>query len=287
MSPVAQLLPASWRDELDRVAAALSGFAADIRYFERVGSTNDIAADLAAGGAGEGTTVVAAMQTAGRGRQGRAWHSPPGAGLYFSIVFRPLGFEPLLTLMAGEATSRGIERATGFRPSLKWPNDLIVEPPGDDDAGLKPCATGSPSPQARWRKLGGILAEGAVTGTNLQHVVVGIGINVGAAAYPAELAGRVTSLEAELGRPVDVARVFAQSLAAIAEGRRDLVSGRAHIVLDRWRERAPSSRGRLVECSTAAGTTRGVTRGIDASGALIVGVGDRVERVIAGEVTWL
>ena len=274
MALAQQLLPESWRDELDRVAGELAGFAADVRYFERVGSTNDVAAALATSGADEGTTVVAAMQTAGRGRQGRAWHSPSGTGLYFSIVFRPLGFEQLLTLMAGEAAARGIERATGFRPSLKWPNDLVVEPAGE-------------SRQVGWRKLGGILAEGSLTGTTLHHVVVGIGINVGGATYPAELAGRVTSLEAELGRPVDVARVFAQSLAAIAEGRRDLVAGRDAAVLDRWRERAPSSNGRPVECVTANGAARGVTRGIDESGALIVSMGGRLVRIIAGEVVWL
>src|SRR5262249_40520503 len=131
----------------------------------------------------EGFIVVADEQTAGRGRRGRTWFSPPGAGLYVSVVLAPATarVDParatlLTTLCAGVALVEGVERAPGLRADLKWPNDLHVSR----------------------RKLAGILAEGAGN-----TVVLGYGVNVATAALPPELRERATSLETELGRSVD------------------------------------------------------------------------------------
>src|SRR5690606_6342284 len=140
-------------------------------------STNDEAARLAAAGATQGTTVVAAAQTAGRGRLGRAWFSPPGAGLYASVVIRDPRAAPLLTLAAGVAIAEGIRAAAGLPVEIKWPNDLVV------DAGL-----------GRRRKLAGILTEGSSGVDGLQFVIVGFGVNLLPAAYPADIADRATSL---------------------------------------------------------------------------------------------
>ena len=126
----------------------------------------DVAAATIAAGAAEGVVVVADEQTSGRGRRGREWQSPPGAGLYLSIVFRPsrdaagARVASLLTLAAGVAVRSGIGRATGLWADLKWPNDLLV---GE-------------------RKLAGILAEGHGIGTDAQAIVVGVGVNVRAVA---------------------------------------------------------------------------------------------------------
>lgn len=288
MTDVAGPLPADLQRAVARHATELAGFAREIRYYDEARSTNDLASSLAAGGSPEGTVVIAAAQTAGRGRQGRQWHSPAGAGLYFSVVFRPRD-EPdglddggarlaapqvsLLTLMVGEAVADGVARATGLELTLKWPNDLVVE-------------TATPAGGATWRKLGGILAEASIAGDRVQHVIVGIGINVRPGVYPPEISDRATSLESELGREVDAATVFATCLVALARGRRDLAEGRARLVLERWRRRAPSSEGRQVTWEGPDGRRHGVTRGVDETGALLVEHDGRVDRVIAGDVLW-
>jgi BirA family transcriptional regulator, biotin operon repressor / biotin---[acetyl-CoA-carboxylase] ligase len=245
-----------------------------IIYFPVTGSTNDVAATLASNlrGASEGAVVIAEAQTAGRGRRGRGWFSPPGSGLYASVVLMP-GRSPgpvgsratkLLTLAAGVALVEAIETATGLGVDLKWPNDLYIGR----------------------RKLSGILAE-ASGGEPDDGIVLGYGINVGAAAYPPEIGDRATSLESELGRQVDRAQLLVESLASLARRYDDLLEGRFDAILDAWRARSPGSRGARVTLTTTSGAASGVTAGIDDEGALLVLVGDRMERIVAGEVTWL
>lgn len=228
-------------------------------------STNDVAASLP-----EGSVVVADEQTAGRGRRGRTWFSPPGSGLYVSVVLaptrasQPVRATALLTLAAGVALAEAIEASTGLQIDLKWPNDLYVGR----------------------RKLGGILAEANTTGGPVASVVVGFGINIGRAAYPPDLAGRATAIEVELGRTADRDRVLETSLAALARRYDDLLAGRFDDILDAWRGRAPNAAGARVTWMSGAGPVDGVTRGIDEDGALLVDVGARRERVIAGEIVW-
>src|SRR5918996_4001047 len=106
---------------LERV---LAGIAGPVRYVEETGSTNSDALEWAAEGAPEGALVVAEYQTAGHGRWGRSWESPPGSALLFSLILRPgpdtIG---LLTTLAGVSCAAGIDAATGLEPGLKWPND--------------------------------------------------------------------------------------------------------------------------------------------------------------------
>ena len=239
-------------------------------FFLETGSTNDIAAALAENGASQGTTVLASTQTAGRGRFGRAWFSPPGAGLYVSIVCRNERAAPLVTLAGGVAVADGVRNATGLPVHIKWPNDIVI-----DDRRA-----------AGRRKLAGILAEATSSPDGLQYVILGFGINLSPAAYPPELADRATSIEVELGRPVDGAAVLAEILAVFAERFRELEKGEFISVLKRWRELAPSSRGAAVEWDTPSGRTTGISAGIDDAGALLVRVGDRMERIISGEVRW-
>jgi len=277
----------------DELAAALASarprlgrLGSRIVYFPVTGSTNDAAAAIANNrtAASEGAVVVADSQTAGRGRRGHEWFSPPGSGLYVSVVLRP-GRAPdvargratkLLTLAAGVALVEAVEKATGLRVNLKWPNDLYIGR----------------------RKLAGILAEAAGTESE-DWVVLGYGINVGVALYPPEIGDRATSLESELGRHVDRALLLVESLASLARRYDDLIEGRFDAILDAWRARAPGSRGALVVFTrfaapaasatgeAASGTASGLTAGIDDEGALLVLVGDRIERIVAGEVTWL
>jgi BirA family biotin operon repressor/biotin-[acetyl-CoA-carboxylase] ligase len=267
-------------------AHALGPFARHSQYYRCITSTNDVAARLADAGAAEGTWVIADEQTAGRGRRGRTWASPPGAGLYLSVIFRPQKGDAakavrddrttsLLTLMAGVAAAQGVRAATGLAPGLKWPNDLVIEPPGER------------SGFSRFRKLAGILAEGSASGGELQSVVIGIGINLTSAAYPPDVEARATSIEGELGRPVDRAAVLVEVLAALAGWRRALIDGRQRELLETWRTLGPSSRGRRIRwMRTPDRAIVGITQGIDDTGALLVKTDAGVERIIAGDVHW-
>lgn len=152
-------------------------------WLDSCGSTNDLASERARAGGPAGLVVVADNQTAGRGRLGRTWHSPPGDNLYVSIVLRPQrppAEIPPVTLLVGGALAQALA-ALGFAPRLKWPNDVeLVE-------------------GQRRRKVAGILTEMASTGDRALHVIVGVGLNVNGTTFPPEIAERATSLRRARG----------------------------------------------------------------------------------------
>ncbi len=267
--------PPDIADAIARVRPRLGRLGRSVLHFPSIGSTNDVASDLASGGDREGVVVLADQQTAGRGRRGRIWFSPAGSGLYVSIVLAPgrARVDPvratlLLTLAAGVALSEAVESATALRAAIKWPNDLLVGR----------------------RKLAGILAEAVAPDGGRERgamsVVLGYGINVGPMAYPPELADRATSIETELGRPADRAALLAETLAAMARRYDDLLEGRFDAILDAWRARASGAQGARVSWATPTGPRSGVTVGIDDHGALLVRTADGTERIVAGELTW-
>lgn len=173
-----------------------------LHILDETPSTNGAALTLAQGGSSDGTVVVAETQTSGRGRLGRQWYSPPGKNLYCSIILRRamspdqisrwLSWVPLLSAVA---VSRSIQVISGLRPSLKWPNDVLIEQ----------------------RKAGGLLCESSGTGTANGFVIVGIGLNVNMwrDAFPADLRDLSTSLAAEAGRPFDRAVLLATLLSEL------------------------------------------------------------------------
>jgi BirA family transcriptional regulator, biotin operon repressor / biotin---[acetyl-CoA-carboxylase] ligase len=264
-------LPDELEAELRRTAARRGMFGDPLHYFHETGSTNDVAARLAEAGAPEGTTVVALAQTAGRGRFGRAWFSPPGAGLYISVVCRHRGAAPYLTLGGGVAVADGIRRATALPVEIKWPNDIVAV---------------RMTPREPRRKIAGILAEASSGAGGVQYVILGFGINLRPAAYPVEIAARATSIETELGRGADAGAVLGETLAALAQTHAALAAGRASEVLARWRELAPGVTGSAVEWDTPAGARTGTSAGIDETGALLVRTAAGVERIISGELRW-
>ena len=147
---------------------------------------------------------------------------------------------------------------------------------------------GRSSALGEWRKIAGILAEGAATGGELQHVVLGYGVNLLRVEYPPELAERATSIEQEIGRRVERTTVLVETLAVLSQGYAALAEGRAEDVIARWRALSPSCEGAPVAWTGAAGRAVGVTAGIDSAGALLVRTGDgRTEAIRSGEVTWL
>jgi BirA family biotin operon repressor/biotin-[acetyl-CoA-carboxylase] ligase len=275
-TPPSEALPDEFAEAFANARPRLEEFSQGILYFPTIGSTNDVAAAIAANGEGHGAVVVAGSQTSGRGRRGRTWYSPSGSGLYVSMVVDPARGRrgrvaadatrsaSLLTLTTGVALAEAIEAMTGLRPEIKWPNDILI---------------------AR-RKVAGILAEGLTSGTGLSSVVLGYGINVAAISYPKELTSVASSLETELGRQVDRAQLCVETIAAIVRRIHDLADGRFDAILDAWSARAPGSRGASVSWQTPSGPQTGVTQGIDEQGALLVRVSNRTERILAGEVVW-
>ena len=223
---------------------------------------------MAERGADEGCVIVANAQSAGRGRHGRSWASPPGAGLYVSVVLRPgERAVPLLTIAAGVAVAEGIQAATGLAPDVKWPNDVY----------------------AHGRKVAGILAEAGsshAAGT-IQHVVVGAGINIMPAAYPPEIVNHATSLELELGRAIDRGLLLAEYLCALASRYQELQDGRGDAVVRAWRARAAAMLGRRVQWDAPGATRDGVALDIDDTGALVIRTAAGPMRVTAGEVRWV
>jgi BirA family biotin operon repressor/biotin-[acetyl-CoA-carboxylase] ligase len=264
-----ELLPSDFTEPLARAAGRLGPFGGHILWYAEVSSTSDVAGSLAERGAAEGLVVAANMQSAGRGRLGRRWASPPGAGLYVSVVLRPPRLVlPLVTIAAGVAVAQGIEVAAGLRTQLKWPNDVCVGP----------------------RKLAGVLAEAnthASDGAGIPYVVLGFGINVMPAAYPPDVALRATSLEGELGRDVDRGLVFVECLSALAQRYADLLHGRTANVIAVWRERAATTLRRRVRFETAGAQFEGVAEDVDETGALLVRTTSATIRVTSGEVNWL
>ncbi|MER3422168.1 MAG: biotin--[acetyl-CoA-carboxylase] ligase, partial [Nitrospiraceae bacterium] len=190
-------------------------------------STNTIAVALAQGGAPDGTVVIAESQTAGRGRLGRQWHSPPGKNLYCSIILRAvptpdrvaqwLSWVPLISAMA---TARAIQVRNALRPSVKWPNDILIGR----------------------RKVAGLLCESGGWGTPLAFVVVGIGINVNShpETFPPNLRELATSMAAEAGRPFDRAALLATLLSELEIRCETFLLGRPTDVMQEY----------LARCST-------------------------------------
>jgi BirA family biotin operon repressor/biotin-[acetyl-CoA-carboxylase] ligase len=232
------------------------------------GSTSALALQLAAAGADHGTVVVADAQTAGRGRRGRSWLSPPGRNLYLSVVLRPEALPPSrapeLTLVTAVACAE-LARGWGCPARIKWPNDLELE----------------------GRKLAGILAEMVGKADAIGFVVMGIGldVNMTEAELPEEIGAIATSLRiARGGAPVPRAALCAALLLEL-ERWLDLHAAQGFApVKRRWTELS-STLGARVKVSLADADLEGLAVGIDDDGALRLRTASgREERIVAGDV---
>jgi len=263
-------------DDLSRALSSTESergiFGARLFYVSQTGSTNDLAAAAADHGAPEGTTFVAGAQTAGRGRLGRAWFSPPGSGLYFSIVIRRRSIVPWLTLAGGVGVAEGIRAATGLPVQIKWPNDIVSV----SGSGFKGR-----------RKIAGILAEASSVPQGVQHVILGVGINIGAASFPPELADRAGSIETELGRTVEFGAVLAEALAGLNRALSELEHAGPPTLFTRWIELAPSATGERIEWDGPYGVQSGISAGLAEDGAILARTSEGLARIIAGEVRWV
>jgi BirA family biotin operon repressor/biotin-[acetyl-CoA-carboxylase] ligase len=232
-----------------------------LEYRATVGSTQELARELARAGAAEGTVVLAGRQTAGRGRLGRSWISPRG-GLYLTVILRPpTRHLKALVIIAALAVARAVERLTGLQTSLKWPNDVLV-------AG---------------RKVSGILSESELVGEGVSYVLVGIGVNVNSdmAGY-GEAAPLATSVMTELGREVP-----REALAAgiLNEFEALYLAAQAGEPIDQeWRARL-GMLGKEVRVRFGEQVEEGLAEDVDRDGSLILrrADGSRVT-IAAGDV---
>lgn len=262
---------------VEQVERALetSSLWSEIVYLERVGSTNDVAKELASHGAPAGTIVIAGEQTTGRGRLGRSWIAPPHANLLCSILFRP-DLQPRqvhrLTMLCSMAAADAIERLTDLSIALKWPNDLLI----------RSHLSGAASPG--WRKLAGILSEAGVAGADLAFVIVGMGINVNVPVSGlAELAADATSILAETGHQLSRAQLLVEILRVTERRYRALRQGENPS--SEWSARLVTL-GHQVQVTTAEGSLDGVAEAVDEDGALLLRTADgTLRRLLAGDVT--
>jgi len=228
---------------------------------EETGSTNDDARVLARRGAPEGTLVVAARQTAGKGRLGRAWVSPPG-GAYLSAVLRP-PVAPAeagpLALVVAVGAARGLE-TLGVRAEFKWPNDLLLE----------------------GGKLAGILLEMAAEGDLVEWIVAGIGVNV---RRPVRAEPRAVYVS-DVAQDARVADVAAAALDGVAQAYREWLRGGFGPMVAEYEARSALT-GTQVTVRDALGTVRaaGTVAGVDAEGRLLVDGESGTQAVSSGEVT--
>lgn len=232
-------------------------------------STNDVAKQYALQGALEGTVVLAEQQTQGRGRQGRSFASPPGVGVYLSLLLRPqlaLSRLPQLTLITAVAVAEAITTVSALPVTLKWPNDVEIY----------------------GRKTAGILTEAFVSAEAVPVVIVGIGINVNTtlAQFPVDLHPRVTSLALAAGHPVSRHRLIASLLEHLERLYYAFPTTGMEPIRQRWLHYGAIV-GRHVRFSQANTTATGIVQGLDDDGALLVqsptGV---VHRLFSGEVVF-
>lgn len=233
-----------------------AGLVAPVRFEEVTRSTQVTALAMAADGAPEWTLVAAGHQTQGRGRLGRAWHDEPGRALMFSFVLRP-ALRPeeggLLTLLAGVALVEACDDPTGRRAACKWPNDLLVE----------------------GRKAGGILAESRLAAAGFDHVVVGVGVNLG---VPPTALPDVGAVDAEDG---ELLTAFLRSFVRRYEPGNPAFPA---AVVAAYRERCATLGDRVRATSTDGTVAEGVAEDVDETGALVVRTSEGTRVVRFGAV---
>ena len=240
-----------------------------ILFYEKVGSTNTIALDLA-DRTQEGTVVIADCQEKGRGRLGRSWISPPGVNIYMSIILMP-EIEPkyatLVTIMAAVACTTALRRATALDISIKWPNDLIVSD----------------------KKLGGILTELKTDRKRILFAIIGIGININIdiTEFPDDIRDITTSVKNETGKPCSRENIVAEILNEMNKWYMILNTKEKEPLLAEW-QHLTSTLGKKVMVIVGQETYTGFAESIDNEGMLMVRLpSGEMKRISSGDLTIL
>ncbi len=229
----------------------------------RVESTQDEARKLALMGEPEGLAVMALDQGQGRGRLGRSWVSPPGKNVALSMILRPHvppGDATLLGMLASTAVAEALEIFGLTRVRLKWPNDVLLD----------------------GRKVAGILSEARVNGSEIEFVIIGIGLNVNTASedFPLELRQTVTSMAAFSGREWDLNEVAGLLIERIAALYDRVAREGCRFVVPQWESRW-LHRGQVL----VRDDTKGIAEGLTEDGALLLRTDEgSLVRIDSGEV---
>lgn len=236
--------------------------------FDTLDSTNDHLKALARQGAAAGTAVIADRQTGGHGRLGRSFHSPAGQGIYLSYLLRPqCGPGALMHLTCAVAVSMAdaVERSAGFRPGIKWTNDLV----------------------SGKRKLGGILTELGLTPQGaVDYAIVGIGINCcqTPADFPRELQDMAGSLSMVAGKPISPAALAAAMLDSLAAMDSRLLTDKPRFLAQYRRDCV--TLGQEISVVRGDSLRHGKALDIDDNGALLVAYSDGTQEAVnSGEVS--
>jgi len=239
----------------------------DVLSYRSVGSTNQLGFRLAEAGAKEGTLIVADEQTKGRGRMGRNWYSPPGLGLWMSLILRPNipPFKaPGLSICAGLALAQTIRKLTGLDAKVKWPNDCLIN-------GLK---------------VGGILLELSAELDRTNFVIAGIGVNVNHLPkdFPRKLSARATSVRIEWGEEVSRVKLLTSFLrrfeSVYLDFKKNGLSPQRQLI-----KKFSSLLGRSVTVKFGREKVEGLAQDIDDDGSLVIRTARGEKVVRAGEVT--
>ncbi|MGA8943871.1 MAG: biotin--[acetyl-CoA-carboxylase] ligase [Thermoactinomyces sp.] len=241
-------------------------FGQQIEYVYSTPSTQILAHKLAKDGAPEGTVVVAEEQVEGRGRMGRFWYSPPETGIWMSLILRPpipLVDASHLTLLASVAVRAAIEKETGLKIRIKWPNDLLID-------GKKVC---------------GILTELRGEHDQIHYVIMGIGmnVNVNESDFPIELRKTGTSLAMESGRIIHRASLVASILGELEQTYFTYLQEGFSTIRERW-EQGAGMLGEIITARTAQGSVTGIAERINEQGALLIRTSSGTVPVYSAEI---
>lgn len=257
--------------------------------YDEIDSTNTQIKRLAQEGTPHGTVALSEAQTVGRGRRGRQWSSPMGSGIWFSLLLRP-DFPPdgasMLTLVAAMAVAKAIRRITDLQPMIKWPNDVLLN--GKKVCGIltelsmRDCPSNVP---VNGEKDCSIRTETSVKNPQIAYIIVGIGINVRRQQFPPEITASATSLEQEGADHVNRAALLEAVLEEF-EGYYETYSRTLNVIFFQEEyESLLANRDREVQVLDPAGAYRGIARGINEKGELLVECGHGLVRVNSGEVS--
>ncbi len=239
----------------------------NIRYFSRIDSTNQYAKKIAEEGAEDGTLVIADEQTAGKGRSGRQWVTPPKSAIAFTLLLRP-SLPPsrisMVTLVMGLAAAKALKSLYTIPIGIKWPNDLV----------------------SSGRKLCGILTEMSAEVEKIHYIVIGVGINANLTSFPQELKDIATSLRLESGEDANRALIIARTMEFFEKYYTEFEEkGDLSTLADEYNSLLVN-RDREVRVLDPSGEYSGTAKGINALGELLVEREDgTVSRVGTGEVS--
>lgn len=239
----------------------------EIVCFTETDSTNVRARKLGENGAAHGTLVVAEQQTAGRGRRGRGWESPAGSSIYMSLLLRPEFLPnkaPMLTIVMAYSVATALREQTGLDFRIKWPNDIVLN----------------------GKKVVGILTEMSTEIEYINHVVIGVGINVNTEAFPEEICATATSIRRESGKTWRRAELIAAILRQFEVQYERFVKEEDLAYLREAYDAILVNCNREVRILGEKDGYRAVALGIDDQGELLVRKEDgTVTSVYAGEVS--